>query len=159
MKSRKKRPELLTIGWREWVALPDLGIDKIKAKVDTGARSSSLHAYDVRTFERDGVQMVRFKVHPVQRSTHWTCEATAKVVEFRHVKSSSGHQTHRPVILTTVELLGRKFTTEITLANRDAMGFRMLLGRQTLRNHFLVDSGHSYVGGDHPDHGREDSEK
>jgi hypothetical protein len=97
--------------------------------------------------------MVRFKVHPLQRSTRWTSEATAQVVEFRHVKSSSGHLTHRPVILTTVEVLGRRFTTEITLANRDAMGFRMLLGRQTLRAHFLVDSGRSYVGGDHPDHG------
>lgn len=152
MKKRKKRPELWTIGWREWVALPELGIDKIKAKADTGARSSSLHAYDVETFEQDGVPMVRFKVHPEQRSTRRVCEATAAVVEFRHVKSSSGHQTHRPVILTAIELLGHKITTEITLANRDEMGFRMLLGRQSLRQHFLVDSGRSYIGGTHPAH-------
>ncbi len=141
----------LTIGWREWVALPELGIGRIKAKVDTGARSSCLHAFDVHTFERDGVEMVRFKVHPRQRSTKRTCVAEAKILEFRNVTSSSGHQTLRPVILTTVELLGQTWTTEMTLANRDAMGFRMLLGRQALRDRFVVDSGHSYYGGKFPE--------
>lgn len=150
MKSRKSQHELLTIGWREWISLPELGLDRIKAKVDTGARSSSLHAFDIHVFERDGAQMVRFKIHPEQRSTRRTRVAEAQVLEFRQVRSSSGHQSLRPVILTTVELLGLRWTTEITLANRDTMGFRMLLGRQALRRRFVVDSGHSYLGCDYP---------
>ncbi|NJN81409.1 MAG: ATP-dependent zinc protease, partial [Caldilineaceae bacterium] len=88
------------IGWREWVELPDFGIKTIKAKVDTGARSSSLHAFDVRKFERNGVTWVRFQVHPVQRKRDDTVQVEAEVHEFRVVRSSSGKAALRPVIVT-----------------------------------------------------------
>ena len=146
MKDKRNR-HLTVIGWREWVSLPDLGIPRIKAKVDTGARSSSLHAFDVRLFENDGKTHVRFKVHPLQRSSRETVVAEAPVLEFRHVKSSSGHGTKRPVIVTTVEALGQSWPIEVTLANRDTMGFRMLLGRTAMKPHFVVDPARSYLAG------------
>ncbi len=144
--SQQKRP-LSVIGWREWLGLPDLGIRWIKAKVDTGARSSSLHAYDLHEVERDGVRLVRFKVHPVQRDTRKVVDSEARVLEYRSVRSSSGKASLRPVILTSVTLLGQSWQVELTLANRDEMGFRMLLGREAYRGRFLVDAGKSYYGG------------
>lgn len=141
------KKELPIIGWREWVSLPDLGIGPIKVKVDSGARSSSLHAFELKTFDRNGEQWVRFKVQPVQRSIEKTVEVEARVLEFRVVKSSSGIAEKRPVIITTVELLGDRWPVEITLAGRDQMGFRMLLGREAFRGRFLVDGGRSYYGG------------
>jgi len=138
---------LEVIGWREWVALPELGVARIKAKVDTGARSSSLHAFDLENFRRDGEDWVRFGIHPVQRNSRVTIEAEAAVLEYRSVRSSSGKATRRPVILTQLELLGQSWKVELTLANRDEMGFRMLLGREAFRNRFMVDAGSSYYGG------------
>lgn len=149
----KRAKQLTVIGWREWVSLPDLGIPRIKAKIDTGARSSSLHAFDVRLFEKEGKRHVRFKVHPLQRSSRETVVAESPVLEFRNVRSSSGHGSDRPVIVTTVELLGQSWPIEITLANRDEMGFRMLLGREAVRNRMLVDAGRSYFGGKPPHDG------
>lgn len=142
-----KKYRLPVIGWREWVALPSLGIASIKVKVDSGARSSSLHAFDVKTFEREGVQWVRFKVHPLQRSREKIVEVEALVLEYRSVRSSSGVSKMRPVIITIVELLGEKWPVELTLASRDNMGFRMLLGREAFRGKFFVDGGSSYYGG------------
>ncbi len=139
--------DLPAIGWREWVGLPDLGIKTIKAKVDTGARSSSLHAFDLHEFERDGEKWVRFKVHPVQRESRTVVEAGASVLEYRSVRSSSGKASMRPVIVTDVVLLGITWPVELTLANRDEMGFRMLLGREAFRKRFVVDAGKSYYGG------------
>ena len=144
---KQKRPGLPVIGWREWVGLPDFGIKAIKVKVDTGARSSSLHAFDRHVFERDGVRWVRFKIHPVQRKSSKTVDAEAMVLEFRHVRSSSGVAALRPVIVTTVDLLGITWPVELTLASRDEMGFRMLLGREAFRGRFLVDAGRSFCGG------------
>jgi hypothetical protein len=135
------------IGWREWVSLPELAIPAIKVKVDTGARSSSLHAFDVTTFTRRGKQILQFRVHPFQRDTARTVTATAPLLEYRRVRSSSGHATLRPVILTAVEWRGRRWTIELTLASRDQMGFRMLLGRAAIREQFVVDPGRSYLGG------------
>lgn len=142
-----KKYRLPVIGWREWVALPALGIASIKVKVDSGARSSSLHAFDLKTFEKDGVEYVRFKVHPLQRSREKIVVVEAVVLEYRSVKSSSGVAKMRPVIITLVELLGEKWPVELTLASRDNMGFRMLLGREAFRGKFLVDAGRSYYGG------------
>lgn len=142
-----KQTGLPVIGWREWVNLPNLGIRSIKVKVDTGARSSSLHAYDLHEFDRDGVKWIRFKVHPVQRKTNEIVQSEAKILEFRSVRSSSGKSTLRPVIVTDIELLGVVCPVELTLANRDEMGFRMLLGREAFRQRFLVDAGKSYYGG------------
>ena len=139
--------ELPVIGWREWVGLPDLGVPAIKVKVDSGARSSSLHAFGLKRFERDGATWVRFEVHPVQRSSEQAAVVEAEVLEFRSVRSSSGKAALRPVIVTRVALLGRIWPIELTLASRDAMGFRMLLGREAFRGRFLVDAGKSYYGG------------
>jgi len=143
----KKKSTAPVIGWREWVSLPELGVRRIKAKIDTGARSSSLHAFDVETFRRRGKTWVRFRVHPLQRTAHKTVTAEAEVVARRRVKASSGHATLRPAIVTEVELLGRRWPIELTLANRDAMSFRMLLGREATRGRFMVDPGRSYYGG------------
>lgn len=135
------------IGWREWAALPQLGIAYIKPKIDTGARSSSLHVSVVEEFERDGKTFVRFKVHPIQRNKDFGVKAEAEVLEYRNVRSSSGQKSRRPVILTEIEILGQRWPIELTLANRDEMGFRMLLGREAVRGRFLVDAGKSYYGG------------
>lgn len=144
---KRRKPEWPVIGWREWVGLPELGIKAIKVKVDSGARSSSIHAFDLKTFDRDGVRWVRFKVHPIQRSRDNVVVVEAMVLEFRSVRSSSGIAKMRPVIVTNVELLGTIWPVELTLASRDEMGFRMLLGREAFRGRFLVDGGKSYYGG------------
>jgi hypothetical protein len=145
MLHRSNHPSLPTIGWREWLALPELGIRRIKAKVDTGARSSALHAYDMEYFTEQGGRWVKFKVHPVQRNSRIVRACQAQVVDMRNVTSSGGHTTRRPVIITDVELLGQRWQVEITLIARDEMGFRMLLGRQAVRDHFLVDPGRSFA--------------
>jgi hypothetical protein len=140
----KAKPKQV-VGWREWIALPDLGIDRIKAKVDTGARSSSLHAYGLERFRRRGRSMLRFKVHPLQRNHRTVVEAEAELVEMRKVRSSSGAESLRPVIVTEVEIAGQRWPIELTLTRRDAMGFRMLLGRQAVRKRLLVDPGQSFL--------------
>lgn len=127
------------LGWREWVALPDLGVRSIKAKLDTGARTSSLHAFQMQRYVSDGKDMVRFEVHPVQRSRAATVVVEAPVVEERSVRDSGGRVEVRPVIETTLELAGHRWPIELTLTRRDAMGFRMLLGRQALRGRITVD--------------------
>lgn len=140
-------PPFPILGWREWVALPDLGIPHIKVKVDTGARSSSIHAFNIETFERDGRTYVRFDIHPRQRSAAASVNAEAEVLDFRRVRSSSGKATRRIVIVTHVSILERTWPIELTLANRDAMGFRMLLGREAIRGRMFIDPGKSYYGG------------
>lgn len=139
--------EQAVIGWREWLALPGLGIERIKAKVDTGARSSALHAFDVEVVEREGRQIVQFKVHPWQRSIRRTVLAEAPLAGWRQVRNSGGQQTLRPVVLCCVEILGQRFDIELTLIGRDEMGFRMLLGRQALRKRFVVDPSRSFAAG------------
>lgn len=136
--------QLPIIGWREWVKLPELGLRFVKAKVDTGAASSCLHAVDIEEFERDGQAWVRFATHPIQRNRAKVAYAEAPVIEFRSVRSSSGEASLRPVIQTDVVLLEQRWPIELTLANRDEMGFRMLLGREAIRGRFLVDAGAAY---------------
>lgn len=133
------------IGWREWLALPELGLSDIKVKVDTGARSSALHAFDLHWFERDGCTWVRFKVHPRQRDPHHTITAAAALHDERLVRNSGGEAQKRPVIRTHVVLGQQCWPIELTLTNRDVMGFRMLLGREAIRGRFLVDPGGSYL--------------
>lgn len=144
---RKKHKTKPTIGWREWVGLPDFGIKFIKVKVDTGARSSSLHVFDMHEYQKRGETWVKFKVHPVQRKTVPTVKMDMKVLEHRSVRSSSGKASIRPVVTTLVTLLGETWPVELTLASRDKMGFRMLLGREAFRGRFLVDAGRSYYNG------------
>ncbi|MEM9483520.1 MAG: ATP-dependent zinc protease [Cyanobacteria bacterium P01_F01_bin.116] len=137
--------QLPLIGWREWVMLPDFGITNIKAKIDTGARSSCLHAVNIEQFETDGIARVRFTIVPVQHDDAQQVQAEAKLLCQRTVTDSGGHQEQRPVVLTTVSLGGIIWPIEMTLTNRDVMGFRMLLGRQAIRDRFLVDAGHSFL--------------
>jgi hypothetical protein len=145
--NRGVNKELLIVGWRELVNLPDLGINSIKAKIDTGARSSALHAFHIQNFQRNGKSMIEFHIHPYQRDTHRTVITEAELLEYRKVRSSGGHIQLRPVIKTIVQLGNKQWSIELTLTNRDVMGFRMLLGRQALRHKFLVDSGQSFLQG------------
>ncbi len=135
-------PSAFVIGWREWVGLPDLGVT-IKAKVDTGARTSALHAEDV-VVEGD---LAHFTVLPVQRDDDLLVRVTAPIVDRRQVRSSSGAAEERLVVRTRAQLHGRVWPIELTLARRDVMGFRMLLGRAAVRRRFLVDPGTSYTAG------------
>lgn len=139
------KPPLPLIGWREWVNLPDLKLHQIKAKIDTGARTSALHAVDIHLFEQDGHPRVRFRVHPHQRDTQQTLLIEADLVERRQIRSSNGHAEVRPVILTPIQIHGSQWPIEITLTNRKSMGFRLLLGRQSLRDRFWVDPDRSFL--------------
>ena len=136
------------IGWREWLDLPDLGIHRIKVKVDTGARTSSLHAFDLEHFEVEGESWVRFLVHPLQRDAETTVAVETPLADERRVRPSTGRAAVRPVIRTRAVLGGSCWPIEITLINRDVMGFRMLLGRQAVRRRFLVDPGRSFLAGE-----------
>ncbi len=138
---------LKIIGWREWVKLPDIGIKRVKAKIDTGALSSSLHAFDIELQDHLKVPMVKFKVQPIQKDRSQVIEASAPVHEFRKVRSSNGQTTTRPVIQTTVEIFSIRYQIDVTLFDRTKMGFRMLIGREALRKRFVVDSNKSYCGG------------
>lgn len=137
-----------TIGWREWVALPALGVEAIKAKVDTGARSSTLHAWSVEVVDRPHAgPAVRFLLHPHQRDVSLTVAAEAPLVGWRDVRSSNGTLERRPVIRTPVVIAGRRVSMELTLTRRDEMGFRMLIGRTALRRRFVIDPAQSFAGG------------
>lgn len=140
---KAKRP---TMGWREWLALPELGIDRIKAKIDTGARTSSLHAYQLEFLTRRGKPMVRFEIHPQVGDDDNKVLVTLPLVEHRLVRSSNGMAEKRPVIRTRVHWGGLDWPIEITLANRDDMGFRMLLGRLALRRRVVIDPAKSFLG-------------
>jgi hypothetical protein len=136
---------LTPIGWREWLSLPQLGIAHLKAKVDTGARTSALHAFFVEPFRAQGVEMVRFGIHPLQRRTDIIIECTAAVLDRRDVTDSGGHREMRYVIETLVKLGGVSWPLQLTLTNRDSMRFRMLLGRAALEDKFMVVPSASYL--------------
>lgn len=143
--SRRDIADLHVVGWREWVSLPDLGISLIKAKVDTGARTSAIHAYDIESHRQRGRDVLTFKVHPLQRNQKKVVLCTAVLVDERMIRSSSGHTSLRPVIETTIKIGPLSWKIELTLTNRDEMGFRMLLGRQAVRDHLLVHGGKSFL--------------
>lgn len=141
-----RHPSII-VGWREWVALPGLGLPAVKAKVDTGAKTSSLHAFDLETFREDGCERVRFSVHPLQDNDELVIRAVADVVDERSVTSSSGHEELRVVINTPLRLGDATWPIELTLTDRSRMRLRMLLGRQALENRILVDAAASYLHG------------
>jgi hypothetical protein len=133
------------LGWREWVNLPELGLERIKAKVDTGARSSALHAFEVRPFTEHGRQRVEFRMHPNQHDMETVVECIADVVDERFVTDSGGHRERRFVIETLLRIGDHEKRIEVTLTSRDTMLFRMLLGRTALRKWAQVDAGRSYL--------------
>ncbi len=134
------------IGWREWLALPELGVPAIKAKIDTGARTSALHTFVIEPYLDRGRSMVRFGVHPLQRRRDVELFCRAEVVDRRAVTSSNGQRETRYVIRTPMELAGRRWPVELTLTNRDTLNFRMLLGRTALQGVF-IDPAASYLAG------------
>ncbi len=149
-----KKPTI--VGWREWVGFPEIGLPAVRCKVDTGAATSAIHAHDVEIVDRDGEHWARFVVHPFFRRHDRlavTCEAP--VVDEREVTSSSGHAESR-VVIGVMFRLGLKsdapeWPIEVTLTDRRAMRFPMLLGRGAMAGRVLVDSDASFLLG-RPDH-------
>ena len=139
--------EKSVLGWREWLGFPELGIPQVKAKVDTGARTSCLHAFLVEPFEKSGETWVRFGIHPKQGRTDEEVFCEARVRDQRTVRDSGGHEELRYVIETLVTFGSNQHRIEVTLTDRDSMKFRVLLGRTAIRGRYLVDSGRSYVQG------------
>ncbi|HSJ26814.1 MAG TPA: RimK/LysX family protein [Acidimicrobiia bacterium] len=145
----KKAPTV--IGWREWVALPDLGGAVVRAKIDTGARTASLHAFGLELFERDGEEYARFAIHPDHRSPGPAVIVETPVLGHRMVRNPGGRSEERPIIRTKLVIGSHRFVVEMNLTRRDTMGMPMLLGRQTVRRRFLVDPGRSFLVGPAPD--------
>ena len=137
------------LGWREWVSLPELNLPAIKAKIDTGARTSALHAFKVERFTRDKRDLVRFLIHPLQNNRDLVVECEAPLLDERPVCSSSGQWEDRYVIKSLLKLGNTQLPIEITLTDRDNMRFRMLIGRQALQQYenLLINPCHSYLAG------------
>jgi hypothetical protein len=133
------------LGWREWASLPDLGVDRVKVKVDTGARTSALHAFKLMSYLEDGEEWVRFGLHPLQRNVELEVDCIARVKDHRTVRDSGGHEEVRVVIETDVMVGEDRWPIELTLTDRENMGFRMLLGRNAIKQRFYVDPTQSFV--------------
>ena len=132
---------------------PDFQDVWVKAKIDTGAKTSAIHAFDMHCFERDGEKWIGFNLHPVQRRKLPEIACEARMIEDRYVTSSNGQRQLRPVVRVPVVVASRTFDIDLTLTNRDEMGFRMLLGRDALKGKFVIDPARSYVGGKKPKEG------
>ncbi len=137
--------EPLTVGWREWVGLPDLSVRPIKAKIDTGARTSALHAYAIEPFRRSGVLWLRFVLQPMQQSNAFKDACEARAIDQRAVRNSGGGVEKRYIITTLLKLGEESWPIELALTNRDQMGFRMLLGRTALESRALIEPGRSFL--------------
>jgi len=141
------KDELPTIGWREWLSLPGIGVPGIKAKIDTGARTSCLHTHDYEVIERPEGSVVRFHLHPLTRNDKIELTCEAPLIDYKHVKDSGGHQENRPFIKTLAKIGNIEWELELSLSNREGMKFRMLLGRQALAERFIVNPAASYLVG------------
>ncbi len=139
----EKKTKLEVVGWRELVHLPDLGLHALPAKIDTGARTSSLHATIIEQFERDGERYVRFAVDFDRQHVRQVCEAVH--IDWRGITSSNGETQRRMIVKTPLRIGNVTFRAEISLADRSDMKFPMLIGRSALRRRFVVDSGHSWL--------------
>jgi hypothetical protein len=135
------------LGWREWVTLPELNLEHIKAKIDTGARSSALHAFAIEPYRKHNQRWVMFAIHPEQHNTELVIECHAAIKDRRMVSDSGGHKQRRYVIETQLLLGSAIISAEMTLTNRDSMLFRMLIGRTTLNDRFLIDPSASFCQG------------
>jgi len=140
--------KLITVGWREWCSLPELGLTHIKAKVDTGAKTSCLHAFSVEPFTKENQQWVRFGMHPNQSDSDVEIFCEARVKDVRNVTDSGGHTEKRYVISTQLVIDSQQWPIELTLTNRDTMQFRMLLGRTAMKQKIIVNPGKSYMLGE-----------
>lgn len=146
MKTRKNK--IKTVGWKEWFELPCLALPAIKGKIDTGAKTSSLHAFNIESFYLEDVEYVKFDVHPLQKNKKLTRPCIARVVDQRMVSDSSGKKEKRFVIKSDLKVGDEKIRIELTLANRDSMAFRMLLGREAVKQaNMLVDVSKSFLQG------------
>lgn len=130
---KKNKNSKMTVGWCEWVSLPTLGLPALKAKVDTGAKTSALHAFNIEPFYRRRKNFVRFTICPVQANNDVWIRCTSEIIDERYVLSSNGHKELRYVISTTLFLGEKKWDIEVTLSDRDPLRFRMLLGREALK--------------------------
>ncbi len=137
----------LIVGWKEWVALPNLDVPAVKVKIDTGAATSSIHAYEIEYFRKNKKTYVRFHLHPIQKNKKIDIPCVAELIDKRDVKSSSGQTQVRPVIKTTLRIGSYEWEIELNLTNRDSMGMRMLLGREALKNRMLVNSASKFIHG------------
>jgi len=144
MTQPKMKPKPL-VGWREWVLLPEMSPVPMKAKIDTGARTSALHAFGLSVSMRNGEPWAQFEVHPMQRSRARASQVVTPIVGYKKVRSSTGHSEERPVVRSVIMIGNRKFAINLTLTSRDEMGFRMLLGRSAIRRRFWVDASRSYL--------------
>lgn len=133
------------IGWREFVTLPELNIERIKVKIDTGARSSAIHAFNIQELVQNKKRIIQFQVTPKQHNDSKIISTQAELLEYREIRNSGGIAQLRPVIKTNVKLGEYTWSIELSLTDRDVMGFRMLLGRQAIRNKFLVNPGKSFI--------------
>ncbi len=141
-KVKRKKIDLqdhLFIGWNEWCSLPELGINKIKAKIDTGAKTSAIHAYAIKAYHSKNKKFVKFSVHPFQKRTDISINCHAEVLDERHIMSSNGHIENRYVITTPIRLGNQEWPIELTLSDRDPLRFRMLLGREALKGRVVID--------------------
>ena len=139
MKSRR------AAGWREWVGLTGLGVGEIKAKLDTGARTSAIHAFGVESYRRDGELRVRFRIHPLQKDDSVAVDCDAAVADMRWVNNPGRRREKRYIIRTELSLGGEAWPIDLSLTDRDEMGFRLLIGRTAMHGRLLVDPEHSFL--------------
>jgi len=138
---------IIKLGWREWIALPELNLPAIKVKVDTGAKTSSLHSFDIERYSRNSIDMIKFLVNPVQKNSQLVVECHSPILDQREVIDSGGHKEMRYVIDSLISIGNKSWSIELSLTNRDSMRFRMLLGRRAMEHSAMVEPGASYLNG------------